>query len=231
MGVTNANIALTLRSVKGIALTHTELDTNQANLKTAVEQHSHDDFAALLHNHDTAYASAAELDSLAEVARSGSYNDLSDKPIVPGIDADLSSVSDDDDTVPSAKATKAALDTKLAAANGAATNPVITNYTETVYAPAAGTTFTVDLANGTKQRFTTTGNATITLPAAVTGKSYMVEIVYGGAHTVTWAGGTAIAWAGGTAPTATAVAGKRDKYVFDCTSTSRTDGADAGRNY
>lgn len=107
----------------------------------------------------------------------------------------------------------------------------LVQYTETVYAPAAGSAFTVDLANGTKQRFTTNANTTITLPAAVAGKSYLVEIVYGGTHTVTFAGGTAIAWAGGTAPTATAVSGKRDKYVFDCTSASQTDGADAGRNY
>jgi len=37
MAVTGTNISLTLREVKGAALTHAELDDNQTGLKTAVE--------------------------------------------------------------------------------------------------------------------------------------------------------------------------------------------------
>lgn len=109
--------------------------------------------------------------------------------------------------------------------------PTITNYTETVNAPAGGTAFTVNLANGTMQKLTTTGNVTITLPAAAAGKSYALEIAYGGTHTVTWAGGTSIKWAGGTAPAATSVNGKKDVYVFTCFDAAETLAQDGGRNF
>lgn len=110
-------------------------------------------------------------------------------------------------------------------------NPTIVTYTEAVYAPAAGSAFTVDLANGPIQRFTTNANTTITLPAAVAGKSYIIELIYGGAHTVTFAGGTAIKWPGDTAPTVTSVSGKRDKFSFICPTSSITDGSVIGLNY
>lgn len=116
-------------------------------------------------------------------------------------------------------------------ASAALTAPTITNYVETVHAPAAGASFTVDLANGTMQKFTTNANTTITLPAAAAGKSYAVEISYGGTHTITWAGGTLIKWAGGTAPTATSVNGKRDIYVFTCFDAAETLAQDGGRNF
>lgn len=109
-------------------------------------------------------------------------------------------------------------------------NPTITNYVETVYAPAANSAFTVDLANGTFQKLTTNANVTITLPSSVSGKSYTIMVAYGGTHTVTWAGGSTIKWAGGSAPTATSTNGKFDIYVFACDGTN-TYGADGGRNY
>lgn len=101
-------------------------------------------------------------------------------------------------------------------ANKTLTAPVVTNYTETIYAPAAGASFTVDLANGTVQKLTTNANATITLPTSTAGKSYLIMVAYGGAHSVTWAGGSTIKWAGGTAPTATSVSGKFDIFAFTC---------------
>lgn len=110
------------------------------------------------------------------------------------------------------------------------TNPTITNCTETVYTPAAGSSFTIDLANGTTQLLQTNGATTITLPASVQGKSYTLVIYYGGTHTINWAGGTALRWAGGTAPVATSVASKYDIYTFWC-SGSVTLGSDGGRNY
>lgn len=112
----------------------------------------------------------------------------------------------------------------------ALTNPTIANFTETRYAPAAGSAFTVDLTNGTIQRFTTNANTTITLPASAAGKSFVIEVAYGGAHTIAWAGGGTLRWAGGSAPTATSVNGKIDRYVFTCDGTN-TFGSDGGRNF
>lgn len=109
-------------------------------------------------------------------------------------------------------------------------NPTITNYTETTYAPAAGSAFTVDLANGTVQKFTTNGNMTITLPASGAGKSYSIVVAYGGAHTLTFAGGSTIKWNGGVTPTATSVSGKFDIFNFVCDGTN-TYGTIFGQNF
>lgn len=119
--------------------------------------------------------------------------------------------------------------------NKTLTSPVlngatITNYTETVRA-VSGTAVTIDLSLGTITKVSTTGNCTITLPAAVAGKSYTVVVAYGGTHTLTWAGGTAIKWAGGVAPTATSVNTKEDWYTFSSVDTASTRGQDAGRNF
>lgn len=108
--------------------------------------------------------------------------------------------------------------------------PVITNYTETAYVPAANTAFTVDLANGTLQKLTTSGNCTITLPSPVAGKSYTIQVAYGGAHTLTWAGGGTIKWPAGTAPSATSVSGKVDTFTFYCVDGTNTFGASGGAN-
>lgn len=114
--------------------------------------------------------------------------------------------------------------------NKTLTNPTVTNYVETLYAPSAGTAFTVDLANGTVQKLTTSGNVTITLPASVAGKSYIIIVAYGGTHTVTWAGGSTIKWQGGSAPTATSVNAKFDFFVFTCDGTN-TYGRSGGNNF
>lgn len=96
------------------------------------------------------------------------------------------------------------------------TNKTFTGYTETAHAPAAGSTFTIDLANGTIQGLTTNANATVTLPAPAAGKGFQLQINYGGAHTLTWAvtGGSTIGWPGGKTPAATSAAGKTDVFNF-----------------
>lgn len=109
-------------------------------------------------------------------------------------------------------------------------NPTITDYTETINAPAAGSAFTVDLTTGTIQKLTTNANTTITLPASVAGKNFSVIVAYGGVHTLTWAGGGVLKWAGGTAPTATSVNGKFDIFVFTCDGTN-TYGRSGGSNF
>lgn len=89
---------------------------------------------------------------------------------------------------------------------------VFTNgYTEEVYAPAAGSAFTVSLANGSIQGFTTNANTTITLPTVVAGKSFQLQIAFGGAHTITFAGGT-VKWT--TTPTFSGASGKTDVVNF-----------------
>ena len=93
-------------------------------------------------------------------------------------------------------------------------NPTVTNYVETLYAPAAGSSFTVTLSNGTLQRFTTNANTTITLPASVAGKSFVVMVQYGGANTLTWAGGSILKWNLGVTPAPTSVSGKIDIFTF-----------------
>lgn len=109
-------------------------------------------------------------------------------------------------------------------------NVQFVNYTETINAPAAGSAFTVNLANGTIHKLTTNANTTITLPASVSGKSYSVIVAYGGAHTITWAGGGTLKWAGGSAPAATSVSGKFDIFVFTCDGTN-TYGRSGGSNF
>ena len=61
------------------------------------------------------------------------------------------------------------------------TAPVINGYTEGD-ATASGTAFSPSLAQDTMFHYTTTGNATVTMPTAVRGKSFVVVIQYGGAH-------------------------------------------------
>jgi len=96
---------------------------------------------------------------------------------------------------------------------GSLTNPTVTNYVETLNT-SSGATYTVDLANGTLHKFTTTANATITLPSSVAGKSFIVIVAYGGAHTLTFSGGGTIKWAGGSQPTATSSGGAFDIFTF-----------------
>ncbi len=93
-------------------------------------------------------------------------------------------------------------------------NPTITNYAETLFSPVAGASFTVDLTNGTIQKFASNANITITLPVNIAGKSFVILIQYGGTHTVTWAGGGILKWNGNVPPVTTSVAGKIDIFSF-----------------
>lgn len=138
---------------------------------------------------------------------------------------------------PISAAAQAALDLKASLAgpetlsNKTMINPTVKNSTEALHAPPPGSTFVVDLANGTLQKFTTSTNTTITLPVSVAGKSFTIVVVYGGAHTVTFSGGTLLKWAmGGIVPTPTALTGKSDIYVF-LQDGEVTYAQDGGRNF
>jgi len=109
------------------------------------------------------------------------------------------------------------------------TNPTVTNYVETLYSANTGTAITVDLANGTVQNLTLTGNATITMPTAVAGKSFIIILSQDatGSRTVTW---STVSWPGATAPTVTSTASKKDIYSFFSNGTSWF-GTTIGQNY
>jgi hypothetical protein len=110
------------------------------------------------------------------------------------------------------------------------TNPTITNYVETLYAPSAGSAFTISLANGTVQEISLNANGTITLPSSTAGKSFTIIVTYSGSYSLTWAGGGTLKWAGGTTPTATSTSGKYDIFNFYQDGTN-TYGSVFGLNY
>jgi hypothetical protein len=93
------------------------------------------------------------------------------------------------------------------------TNPTVTNYVETPFSANSSTAITLDLANGTVQIITLTGNATITMPTATSGKSFVMMLKQDGtgSRTVTW---STVKWAGGTAPTITSTASRLDLLSF-----------------
>lgn len=103
--------------------------------------------------------------------------------------------------------------TSPAITGGTMTNPTVTNYTETLYTANTGTAITISLANGTVQLLTLTGNATITMPAAAAGKSFVLMLKQDatGSRSVTW---STVVWPAATAPTITATANKMDMFSF-----------------
>ena len=109
------------------------------------------------------------------------------------------------------------------------TNPAVTNYTETPYTANSSTAITLALTNGTVQIITLTGNATITMPSAVSGKSFIMFLKQDatGSRTVTW---STVKWAGGTAPTIKSTASKQDIYSFFSDGTNWY-GVTVGQNY
>jgi hypothetical protein len=113
--------------------------------------------------------------------------------------------------------------------NSTITAPTITNYTETVNAITAGTSATINLDSGTVVTFTISGgNATITMPTAVAGKSFVLILTQDStARTVTW---STVVWPAATAPTITSTVNKKDIYSFFSDGTNWY-GTTIGQNY
>ena len=109
------------------------------------------------------------------------------------------------------------------------TNPTVTNYVETPFSANSSTAITIALTNGTVQIITLTGNATITMPTATSGKSFIMFLKQDGtgSRTVTW---STVKWAGGTAPTITSTASRQDILSFFSDSTNWY-GCVVGQNY
>jgi hypothetical protein len=112
--------------------------------------------------------------------------------------------------------------------NKTLTNPTITNYTETTFTANTGSALTLDLVNGTIQVLTLTANATITMPTATAGKSFLVELKTGaGGYTCSF---NAVKWPGGTAPTVTSTASRMDIFSFFADG-ANWYGVTVGQNY
>ena len=113
--------------------------------------------------------------------------------------------------------------------NKTLTNPTVTNYTETPFSANSSTAITLALTNGTVQIITLTGSATITMPTAVSGKSFIMFLKQDatGSRAVTW---STVKWAGGTAPTITSTASRQDIYSFFSDGTNWY-GVTVGQNY
>lgn len=112
----------------------------------------------------------------------------------------------------------------------AGTVQLVNDYREAVVTANTGTAYTINIANGTVQNLTLTGNCTFTFPTATSGKSFILLLRQDGtgSRTVTWP--AAVKWPGGTAPTITATASRLDKYIFTADGTNWY-GSNAGQNY
>jgi hypothetical protein len=102
-------------------------------------------------------------------------------------------------------------------------------YTEEVNTANTSTAYTISLADGSFQVLTLTGNATITMPTATAGRSFILLLKQDGtgSRTVTW---STVKWPAGTAPTITTTASRQDIISFVSDGTNWY-GAAGGQNY
>lgn len=99
--------------------------------------------------------------------------------------------------------------------------PVINDgYTEETVTANTGTTYTIDLANGSVQILTLTGNCTLTFPTATAGRSFTLLLKQDatGSRTATWP--SSVKWPGSVAPVITATASKADLFAFTADGTN-----------
>jgi hypothetical protein len=103
------------------------------------------------------------------------------------------------------------------------------DYQEQTYTANSSTAITLNIVtNGTDQVITLTGTATITMPTATAGKSFLLKLKTGaGAYTVTW---STVKWPSGTAPTLTSTASRMDIFSFFSDGTNWY-GCTVGQNY
>jgi hypothetical protein len=103
-------------------------------------------------------------------------------------------------------------------------------YTEETATANTSTAYTIDLANGSLQILTLTGNCTFTFPTATAGKGFTLLLKQDGtgSRTITWP--SSVKWPASTAPTITSTASKGDKFVFVGDGTYWW-GSNAGQNY
>ena len=119
--------------------------------------------------------------------------------------------------------------TERAKFDSAGTFVIKNDYQEQTYTANSSTAITLNITtNGTDQVITLTGTATITMPTATAGKSFLLKLKTGaGGYTVTW---TTVKWPGGTAPTLTSTASRMDIFSFFSDGTNWY-GTTVGQNY
>ena len=170
---------------------------------------------------------------------SGSYTDLTNKPVLfSGSYADLTSKPTlfsgsylDLTNTPTMPVVVVGTTETQTLTNKTLDNPTIVNgYTEESTVANTGTAYTVDLANGTLQFLTLTGNCAFTFPTPTAGKSFVLILKQDatGSRTVQFPANAI--WPDGTTPTITSTANKRDKLVFSADGTVWM-GSVAGQNY
>lgn len=119
--------------------------------------------------------------------------------------------------VPNASTTLVGTDVAQTLSGKTLSNPIVTDYVESVVAVGTVTTaHTLSLNGGTVQTATLTASTacTFTMPAATAGKSFVLMLKQAattGNGTATF---TSVKWSGGTAPTITATAAKMDILSF-----------------
>ena len=111
-------------------------------------------------------------------------------------------------------------------------DPHVTNYSEAIFVPPAGSSFTIDLDKGTHWKLRTDGNLTVAFPAIrpALSKSFILEIEWGGTHTMTWPATSILRWPAATAPTVTGAINKADVFAFFSNGVIWS-GATVGLNY
>lgn len=133
---------------------------------------------------------------------SGTLTNATGLPISTGVSGLASGVATFLATPSSANLASAVTDETGSGALVFGTNPTITNYTEAVVAIGnTGAAQTINLASGTVQTATLTGNCTFTMPTATAGKSFVLILNTGSsAYTATF---SSVKWPNNTAPTVT----------------------------
>jgi hypothetical protein len=113
--------------------------------------------------------------------------------------------------------------------NSVGTFIIKNDYQEQTFTANSSTAITLNIVtNGTDQVITLTGTATITMPTATAGKSFLLKLKTGaGAYTVTW---STVKWPSGTAPTLTSTASRMDIFSFFSDGTNWY-GTTVGQNY
>lgn len=104
--------------------------------------------------------------------------------------------------------------------------------TETVEVANSGTTLTLADYPTTLHLVTLTGNVTFTFPAAVAGKSFLLQTKQdgSGSRTIVWPGAGSLIWVAGT-PTPTSTLNKSDLWSFVCLDGSHYLGIVVAQNF
>ena len=106
------------------------------------------------------------------------------------------------------------------------------DYRENWITANTGSSYTIDISNGTFQTLSLTNNCSFTFPAGtIAGRSFTLLLSQDstGGRTVTWP--AAVYWPNNTAPTITSTASRTDKFVFSQDGLGRWLGSVAGQNY